>query len=99
MNDDFTAYCYNCKAPYPYDKCGRKDECTQCGRDLHICLNCQFYDPNAYNQCREPQAERILDKERSNFCDLFRPIIDRDKNISQTKNNRSIYNALDDLFK
>jgi hypothetical protein len=24
-----------------------------------------------YNQCRESQAERVLDKERSNFCDFF----------------------------
>jgi hypothetical protein len=25
-----------------------------------------------YNACRETQAERVLDKERSNFCDFFR---------------------------
>jgi hypothetical protein len=24
-----------------------------------------------YNQCRESQAERVLDKDRSNFCDYF----------------------------
>ena len=25
------------------------------------------------NECRENQAERVLDKERSNFCDYFKP--------------------------
>ena len=40
--------------------------------DLHCCLNCSFYDLGAYNDCREPQAERVLDKIRSNFCDFFK---------------------------
>ncbi|MBN1363539.1 MAG: hypothetical protein JW976_01905 [Syntrophaceae bacterium] len=35
-------------------------------------MNCSFYDAGAYNDCREPQAERVLDKARSNFCDFFR---------------------------
>ncbi len=25
------------------------------------------------NQCAEPQADPVLDKERANFCDFFRP--------------------------
>jgi len=25
------------------------------------------------NSCRENQADRVVDKERSNFCDYFRP--------------------------
>lgn len=25
----------------------------------------------AYNDCREPQAERVIEKNRSNFCDFF----------------------------
>jgi hypothetical protein len=40
--------------------------------DLHCCLNCSFYDIGTYNDCREPQAERVLDKSRSNFCDFFK---------------------------
>ncbi|MBI4411014.1 MAG: hypothetical protein HY541_00835 [Deltaproteobacteria bacterium] len=38
---------------------------------MHICKNCEFYDRAAYNECSEPQAERVLDKEKSNFCDYF----------------------------
>lgn len=49
----------------------RRDECPHCRADLHVCKNCQFYDSNAYNECREPQAEVVREKERSNFCDFF----------------------------
>jgi hypothetical protein len=51
---------------------GRRDTCLQCGADLHACVQCEFYDPFASNQCREPQAERVANKETANFCDFFR---------------------------
>ncbi len=50
---------------------GRQAQCPFCGADLHCCMNCSFYDHGAYNDCRESQAERVLDKVRSNFCDFF----------------------------
>lgn len=53
------------------DRIGRQETCPHCGNDLHICKNCEFYDTSAYNECREPQAERVADKEKSNFCDYF----------------------------
>lgn len=52
-------------------KVGRRDTCPHCDRDLRCCKQCKFYDPNAYNECREVSAERIVDKERANFCDYF----------------------------
>ena len=52
---------------------GRKDACPKCGHDLRCCKQCKFYDPHAYNDCREVSAERIRDKERANFCDYFLP--------------------------
>ncbi len=36
-------------------------------------MNCRFYDETAYNECSEPSAERVVDKEKSNFCDYFSP--------------------------
>jgi hypothetical protein len=64
--------CHNCskevKIKLPV---GRKDVCPSCGADLRCCLNCVFYTPGAYNECREPQAERVLEKDRSNFCEYF----------------------------
>lgn len=50
---------------------GRRDECPKCGADLHVCRNCRHYDANAYNECREPVAEVVREKERANFCDHF----------------------------
>jgi hypothetical protein len=49
----------------------RTESCPHCNTDLHICLNCIHYDKTAYNDCREPQAERVLEKNVSNFCDYF----------------------------
>jgi len=33
---------------------------------------CQFYDQKSYNECREPMADRVPDKEKANFCDYFK---------------------------
>lgn len=65
--------CVCCGAGLPQGPYGRRDTCASCGADLHTCVQCDFYTPGAYNDCREPQADRVVDKERSNFCDLFRP--------------------------
>jgi hypothetical protein len=50
---------------------GRREICPFCGSDLHCCLNCVHHYIGAYNDCREPQAERVIEKNRSNFCDFF----------------------------
>ena len=50
---------------------GRREICPFCGSDLHCCLNCVHYNIGSYNDCREPQAERVIEKGRSNFCDFF----------------------------
>ncbi len=53
------------------EKPGRKDGCPYCEAFLHCCLNCRFYVPGMHNDCQENQAERVVDKERANFCDYF----------------------------
>ena len=50
---------------------GRRDTCPHCHHDLRCCKQCKSYDPNAYNECREVSAQRIMDKERANLCDYF----------------------------
>ena|ERR1051326_4569651 len=52
---------------------GSRDTCPRCNADLHSCRNCDFYDPSKNNQCSEPQAEWVRDKEASNYCDYYRP--------------------------
>lgn len=67
--------CFSCKKEIVLggNRIGRRDDCPHCGRDLHCCFNCTFYDPKVYNECRELQADRVLEKEKSNFCDYFSP--------------------------
>lgn len=69
-----TVACFSCGLTNaPGDRVGRRDECSQCGADLHVCKNCRFYDPQAYNECKETSADVVREKERSNFCDFFEP--------------------------
>lgn len=51
---------------------GRRDECLFCKSDLHVCKNCLMYDPKSYNECKEPSADVVKEKERANFCDFFK---------------------------
>ncbi|MBN2030099.1 hypothetical protein JW824_07615 [bacterium] len=67
-------HCYRCgREVHVQDRVGRQETCPHCGVYLHCCLNCRFYDPNAYHQCRESEAEYVSDKESANFCDYFEP--------------------------
>ena len=66
--------CWHCgRAIDVIERVGFRDECEGCGRALHVCRNCNFYDPSYNNACRETQAERVVDKERFNFCEYFAP--------------------------
>jgi hypothetical protein len=55
------------------ERIGFRDTCRACGADLHACRNCAHHDPSVYNECRETQAERVLDRERANRCEWFTP--------------------------
>lgn len=89
--------CHQCRKEIVDDiLVGRQAQCPFCGADLHCCLNCSFYDAGIYNDCRESQAERVLDKIRSNFCDFFRF---RQTTNSSGKGNIDIKDKLEGLFK
>jgi len=65
--------CHACgKEIVPPDPVGRKAACPHCRADLRCCLNCTHHESAAYNQCRESQMDRVLEKDRSNFCEYFR---------------------------
>jgi len=70
-----------------------RDECQGCGRDLHICRNCEFHDPGVHQECRETSAEYVADKERANLCEYFRPGIGG-AGLSDTAAARSQLEAL-----
>lgn len=66
--------CHACqKANAVSGKVGFREDCMHCRADLHCCLNCQFYDPKVYNECRETAADVVREKNRSNYCDFFNP--------------------------
>ena len=78
----------------------RRDVCEKCNADLHCCRNCKFYAESAYNYCREPQAERVLDKANSNFCDYFVfTEAQRELNSSSKNSKENSLKKLDNLFK
>lgn len=88
--------CWNCGntlSPLDY---GRGDSCQKCGRDTRTCKGCTFFDLNAHNQCHETQADRVVEKERSNFCDYFKPS-SKSQNNPVTKD--SLKAAAEALFK
>ncbi len=67
--------CWRCGAslveePLPL---AREAACQQCGTALHACRLCIFYDLGVANGCREPIAERVVDKVRGNFCGYLTP--------------------------
>lgn len=80
-------------------KISRRDTCPRCDRDLRCCKQCHFFDPHAYNECREVAAERIVDKGRANFCDFYVPKgekVGRGGSANRTKEAKA---ALEALFK
>lgn len=83
MNTSFN--CYHCQKTIPVlgaFKITRTEECPYCSTSLHCCRMCSFYDPKVYNECRETNADRIVDKEKANFCDYF--------NLSDGKNAENV---------
>lgn len=90
--------CYNCSQQIELEqKPGRKDTCPKCSAYLHCCRNCRFYDKTAHNQCLEPQAEWVQDKESGNFCEYFEVA----NNTQTTDDSRKAeaLKRLNDLFK
>lgn len=52
---------------------GRLAQCKACHAYLHVCRMCIFFDKTVSKQCREPVAEEVKDKTRSNFCGYLQP--------------------------
>ncbi len=67
--------CWKCGAslaetPLPLSRLAK---CKSCNADLHTCRICEFFDPSVSKSCREPIAEEVQDKTRSNFCGYLQP--------------------------
>ncbi len=71
---EWTFSCWSCGEDTEMeDKVTRSDECPHCRSDMRSCKNCQYYDQGSHNECKETISEYIPDKERTNFCGMYRP--------------------------
>jgi hypothetical protein len=76
---------------------GRADTCSNCGKDTRVCKNCLHFDSNKNNQCRETLADRVVEKEKSNFCDYFSPVLAGSGSKNPTREDLKL--AAESLFK
>lgn len=95
--------CHNCGREIKVvGKVMRKDDCPHCDADVHCCKNCRHFDPGKNNQCNEPQAELVREKDRANFCDFFEPnnrVPLTSRGGSKSSDRDDVRKAFDNLFK
>jgi hypothetical protein len=93
--------CWQCGTSLPASEFIRSGSCTHCATPTRVCKNCHLYDPGSYNECREPQAEHVTDKERANFCDWFaiRPGTKIPATVSSEDARQAARDAAEALFR
>ena len=67
--------CYRCGASLAEltPPISRQDECPSCTVYLHVCRMCEYFNPDVPKKCTEDDAEEVIEKERLNFCEWFKP--------------------------
>jgi len=73
--------------------------CPKCGKPLHSCTNCAFFDPAAPLECRKPLETRVDSKARANRCSFFSPKTVRDLSSRGPAGPDDARAAFDALFK
>ena len=92
--------CHYCKNSILItDKMGFDDACPYCGSDLHACLNCEHYDEKAHQQCNEPNADFVSQKEKSNVCPFFTICANHTKKENEDTPTKSFLEKAEALFK
>ncbi len=90
--------CFSCAKElelFAAQKIFRNEECPYCYASLHCCKMCGFYDSTAYNECKETSADRIVEKEKANFCDFY--VLKGGS--GNGSNKETLFSAADSLFK
>lgn len=88
--------CFSCQNLSKWENITRRDECPHCRQDVHVCLNCCFFDESYHHECRETEAEHVKDKDRANFCEYFKP---KDIGESSKSHLEDLRKAAQALFK
>ncbi len=104
MGDEIRGHCWNCGLGLTKLDYGRELRCAGCDKPSHCCRNCRHYAPGRPNECREPMVDRVIEKDRSNFCDWFQPLLRSPAPGSEDirpaiDDPESLRRAADDLFK
>ena len=90
------ALCFFCKKPLKLKgKISIRESCPACRMDVHVCLNCDFYDPGYSNACRETEAEHVRDRETRNICEYF--VLSSSENTGD-KTRKAARSKLEELF-
>ncbi len=93
-------FCSKCGTPRTISsRIGRRDTCSKCDADLHSCVNCRHYNVRAHNECNEPQAEWVREKDRANFCDYYDPRRGKSAAGTQTSATDDARTRFENLFK
>lgn len=98
MNDLIKGRCWHCGHELKSADYGRETNCISCNRATRVCRNCRWYAPSRPNQCEEPAVERVIEKERANFCELFEPTLEPLSDKAATTGD-DLRQAAEDLFK
>jgi len=65
-------FCIHCGCEWTLPKePAFKEVCRECGEFLHVCANCDFWDPNG-RVCRHDQVDESWEQYRANFCEFFK---------------------------
>jgi hypothetical protein len=98
MGSDIIGKCWNCGHGLSKADYGREADCPGCHKATRVCRNCRQYAPGKPNDCAEPLAEHLLEKERANFCEHFDPS-DNPTPSGAGSHQDSLLRAAQDLFK
>lgn len=74
--------------------------CSSCGKPLHSCTNCSFFNPAARFECKKPLEARVENKSKANDCKHFQAKTVRDLSVQESPNpSNDPRAAFDALFK
>lgn len=90
--------CWKCKKEIKIDSIFRTSVCPICNADLHSCKNCLFFSTSSHFECKESVDEKIIDKEKSNFCDYFRVKKEDSKQDSTNDKGQKAKDMFNSLF-
>ena len=96
MSPNAEGVCWSCGGKLTALDYQRESDCPHCRKQTHVCRNCRFYAPGRANDCLEPIAEAVQDKQRANFCDYFEPHVGA--YVSREDETEALRAAADRLF-